>query len=129
MAKSKKTKANGNYVDGFVLVVPKRNIPAYKKMATLAGKVWMEHGAISYSECAGDDVNIKFGVPFPKLAKAKKGEVVFFSFITYKSRAQRDKINAKVMKDPRLSASMNMNKMPFDMKRMSMGGFKAIVNL
>lgn len=126
MAKSKNTKAQGNYVDGFVLVVPKRNVPAYKKLATLAGKIWMEYGAVSYTECAGDDVNIKFGVPFPKLAKAKKGDVVFFSFITYKSRAQRDSVNKKVMKDPRLQ--MDMNKMPFDMKRMSMGGFKAIVN-
>ncbi|HEX2786661.1 MAG TPA: DUF1428 domain-containing protein [Ignavibacteria bacterium] len=126
MAKAKKVQ--GNYVDGFVLVIPKRNIAAYKKLAQLAGKIWMEYGAVSYSECAGDDVNIKFGVPFPKLAKAKKGDVVFFSFITYKSKAQRDKINAKVMKDPRLAACMDMNKMPFDMKRMSMGGFKAIVN-
>lgn len=120
-------KPQGNYVDGFVLVVPKRKVPAYKKLATLAGKIWMEYGAVSYTECAGDDVDIKFGVPFPKLAKAKKGEVVFFSFITYKSKAQRDSINKKVMKDPRLQ--MDMKKMPFDMKRMSMGGFKAIVNL
>jgi uncharacterized protein YbaA (DUF1428 family) len=122
-----KKKVQGNYVDGFVLVVPKRKVPAYKKLAQLAGKIWMEYGAVSYSECAIDDV-IKFGVPFPKLAKAKNGEVVFFSFITYKSRGQRDKINAKVMRDPRLAASMDPNKMPFDMKRMSMGGFKAIVN-
>lgn len=126
MAKAKKVQ--GNYVDGFVLVIPKRNIAAYKKIAQLAGKIWMEYGAVSYSECAGDDVNIKFGIPFPKLTKAKKGDVVFFSFITYKSKAQRDKINAKVMKDPRLAACMDMNKMPFDMKRMSMGGFKTIVN-
>lgn len=127
MAKIKQTQAKGSYVDAFVLPIPKRNLPAYKKMSTLAGKIWMEHGAERYMECIGDDINMNFGLPFPKLVKPKKGEVIFFSFIIYKSRKQRDSVNKKVMADPRLK--MDMNKMPFDMKRMTMGGFKAVVNL
>ncbi len=115
------------YVDGFVLSVPKKNISAYKKIATKAGRIWREHGALEYRECVGDDLNVKFGVKFPKLAKSKAGETVFFSWIVYKSRAHRDKVNAKVMKDKRLQCSMD--NMPFDCKRMAYGGFKPLVSL
>ena len=117
------------YVDGFVLPVPKKNLKAYVRMAELAGKVWKEHGALEYRECAGDDLAVKFGVPFPKCAKVKRGETVVFAWIVYKSRAHRDKVNAKVMKDPRLAASMDAKKMPFDMKRMVYGGFEVLVDL
>ena len=117
------------YVDGFVLVVPKKNLKTYTKIAALAGKVWMEYGALDYKECVGDDVKVHHGLSFPKLTKLKAGEAVVFSWITYKSRAQRDKVNDKVMKDPRLNAMMDPKKMPFDMKRMSHGGFKTLVDL
>lgn len=116
-----------SYVDGFVLPVPKKNLAAYRRMAKAAGKVWSEHGALQFRECLGDDLNHKMGVPFTRLAKAKAGETVFFSFIVYKSRAHRDRVNAKVMKDPRLSKMMEGKKMPFDVKRMAYGGFKAVV--
>lgn len=116
-----------SYVDGFVLLVPKKNLAAYKRISTAAGKVWCEHGALNYCECVGDDLDVKFGRPFPKLAKPKRGEAIVFSYIVYKSRAQRDKINAKVMADKRIT--MDMKKMPFDMKRMSCGGFKTFVEL
>ncbi len=118
-----------DYVDGFVLVVPKKNLAAYRRMSTKAGKVWREHGALDYRECVGDDLNIKMGLPFAKLVKLKPGETVVFSWITYKSRAQRDRIVAKVMKDKRLASSMDPKAMPFDMKRMSYGGFRTIVQL
>lgn len=115
------------YVDGFVLCVPKKNMAAYKRMATGGKKVWMDHGALQYLECVGDDLATTFGLPFPKMAKAKAGETVVFSFIVYKSRKHRDAVNAKVMSDPRLAAMMKNQKMPFDMKRMSYGGFKVLV--
>jgi len=114
------------YVDGFVLVVPKKNLAAYKKLATAAGKVWIEHGALDYRECAGEDLNIKMGTPFPKLAKTKQGETVVFAWITYKSRKHRDTVNAKVMKDKRIQC--DPNNMPFDIKRMSYGGFETLVS-
>lgn len=117
-----------NYVDGFVLSVPKRNLPTYRRMAQQAGKIWMEYGALQYYECVGDDMKPGFGVPFPKLAKVKRGEVVVFSWVVYKSRAHRDRVAAKVMKDPRLNAYMGPNKMPFDPKRMAYGGFKTLVS-
>ncbi len=117
------------YIDGFVIAVPKKNVAAYKKMSTTAGKVWMEYGALAYVEAVGDDVNVKFGLPFPKLAKLKRNEVVLFSYIVYKSRAQRDRVNAKVLQDPRLAWMMNPESMPFDIKRMSCGGFKSIVDM
>jgi uncharacterized protein YbaA (DUF1428 family) len=99
-------------------------------MAAKAGKVWKDHGALEYRECVGDDLNIKMGVPFPKLAKLKTGETAVFSWIVYKSRAHRDQVNKKVMKDPRIHAMMpDPKKSPFDMKRMSYGGFKTIVDL
>ena len=117
------------YVDGFVLPVHRKKLDAYRRMAQKAGKVWREHGAVEYLECVGDDLNVKMGVPFPRRVRAKRGEAVFFSFIVYKSRAHRDRVNAKVMKDPRLASMMDMKSMPFDMKRMMYGGFKALVDL
>jgi uncharacterized protein YbaA (DUF1428 family) len=116
-----------SYVDGFVLTVPRSKMQSYRQMSQRAGKVWREHGAVEYRECVGDDLKMKMGVPFPRLAKAKPGEAVVFSWIVYKSRAHRDRVNAKVMKDPRL-AKMMKEPMPFDVKRMSMGGFKVIVD-
>lgn len=113
------------YVDGFVIAVPKKNLAAYRKMAKLGAKVWKEHGALEYVECVGDDLATAMGVSFTKLAKAKPGETVAFSFIVYKSRAHRDAVNKKVMADPRMHKAPNP--MPFDMKRMAFGGFKAIV--
>lgn len=115
------------YVDGFVLPVPKKNLKAYEKMAKTASKVWIEHGALSYFESVMDDTNASFCVTFPELVKPKKGETIVFAWITYTSRAHRDKVNAKVMKDPRLANMMDMKKMPFDCKRMTYGGFKVIV--
>ena len=116
------------YVDGFVLVVPKKNMAAYTRMAKLAGKVWREHGALDYKECVGEDLKVKCGVPFPRLARTKSGEAVVFSYIVYKSRAHRDRVNAKVMKDPRIKEMGDMESMPFDVKRMTYGGFTVIVD-
>ena len=116
------------YVDGFVLAVPKKNMPAYRRMAAKAGKIWREHGAIEYRECVGDDLKVKFCVPFPRMMKVKPGETVVFSWITYKSRAHRDRINTKVMKDPRLAEMLDPKAMPFDCKRMVYGGFKILVD-
>jgi uncharacterized protein YbaA (DUF1428 family) len=117
------------YVDGFVLPVPKKNIEHYRKIAQKAGKVWLEHGALQYVEAVGDDLNVKFGTPFPKVIKPKPDETVVFSWIVYKSRAHRDKVNEKVMKDPRLAKMMEKGATPFDLKRMVYGGFKTIVDL
>jgi uncharacterized protein YbaA (DUF1428 family) len=115
-----------SYVDGFVLVVPKKNTKAYEKMARMGGKAWMKHGALQYFECRGDDLNIKMiPMTFPKLTKLKPTETVYFSFIIYKSRAHRDAVNKKVMADPELNKAPK--RMPFDMKRMAMGGFKTVV--
>jgi uncharacterized protein YbaA (DUF1428 family) len=116
------------YVDGFLLVVSKKRLPEYRDIARKAARVWKEHGAIDYVECVGDDLNVKFGLPFPKLTKLKAGEVVVFSWIIYKSRAHRNAVNKKVMKDPRLQAMMAPEAMPFDGKRMSMGGFSVLVD-
>jgi uncharacterized protein YbaA (DUF1428 family) len=117
------------YVDGFLLVVPKKNLQAYRRMAQKAGKIWKEHGALEYRECAGDDLKVKFGLPFPKMMKLKAGETPVFSWIVYKSRAHRDSVNAKVMKDPRMNEMGDPKSMPFDMKRMAYGGFKVLVDL
>lgn len=114
------------YVDGFLLPVPKKKLKAYRRMAQKAGKVWREHGALDYMECVGDDLNNKWGAKFPKVARLKPGEMVVFSYIVYKSRAHRDRVNAKVMKDKRITESMNQA-MPFDVKRMAYGGFKVLV--
>jgi uncharacterized protein YbaA (DUF1428 family) len=115
------------YVDGFVLPVPKKNLAAYRKMAKAAGKIWREYGAVDYKECAGDDMDVKMGVPFPKLVKPKRGETVVFSWIVYKSKAHRDSVNAKIIKDPRIARMMSGKKVPFDCKRMAYGGFRTIV--
>ena len=115
------------YVDGFVIPVPKKKLPGYFKIAAKAAKIWREHGALEYKECVGDDLNIKMGITFPKGIKTKAGETVVFSYITYKSRAHRDKVNAKVMKDPRIHALCDPKDMPFDCNRMLYGGFKAVV--
>jgi uncharacterized protein YbaA (DUF1428 family) len=117
------------YVDGFVIPIPKRNLPAYRRMARLAGKVWREHGALEYRECTGDDLKVQMGIPFPRLSRAKPGETVLFSWIVYKSRTHRDRVNARVMKDPRLAAMMAGKAMPFNPRRMSYGGFKVLVDL
>ncbi len=116
------------YVDGFVLPVPKKNLQAYMRIAEKAGKVWREHGALEYLECVGDDLDIKGVVSFPRTIKLKRGETVVFAFIVYKSRAHRDRVNAKVMKDPRLNNMMDGKSMPFDHTRMVYGGFKVLVD-
>ena len=116
-----------SYVDGFVVAVPKDKIPAYKKLATKAGKVWREYGALAYVECVGDDVPVGKLTSFTKAVKLKDGEVVVFSWIVYKSRSHRDAVLKKVMADPRMK--MDMANMPFDGKRMIYGGFKPIVEM
>jgi len=116
------------YVDGFVIPVPKKNLAVYRRIARKAAKVWRDHGALEVLECAGDDLKTKFGLPFPKLAKLKPGETVVFSWIRFKSRADRDRVNARVMKDPRMAAMMKGMTMPFNLKRITYGGFKVMVN-
>ena len=118
-----------HYVDGFVLPVPKKKVTAYLAMARKAGKVWREHGALQYVECIADDVKPGKHTSFPQSVKLKRGEVVFFSYVVYKSRQQRDRVMAKVMKDPRLADMMDPKNMPFDGKRMFWGGFKAMVEM
>ncbi len=117
------------YVDGFLLPLPKKNMETYRRMSAKAGKVWREHGALEYRECVGDDLKVKMGMAFPRSAKVKPGETVVFSWIVYKSRAHRDRVNKKVMKDPRLASMMAGKSMPFDVKRMAYGGFSVIVDL
>lgn len=117
------------YVDGFIVPVPKRKMDAYKRMARLGAKVWMEHGALSYHECIADDVKWGKRTSFPRSVKLKAGETVVFSWIVYPSRAARDRISAKVMKDPRLADMMNPKTLPFDAKRMIYGGFKPFLEL
>jgi uncharacterized protein YbaA (DUF1428 family) len=115
-----------HYVDGYVLPVLKKNLPTYRRLATQMSKVFLAHGALEFRECVGDDLTVKFGVPFPKRIKPKAGETIMFSWITFKSRAHRDRVNAAVMKDP-ICATMPQ-KMPFDPKRMLVGGFKVLVS-
>ena len=117
------------YVDGFVLTVPKKKLQDYRRIAQKAGKIWKEHGALDYKECSGDDLNVEWGITFPRMTKLKRDETVVFSWILYKSRAHRDQVNAKVMKDPRLEKMMDPKNMPFDMKRMAYGGFKVLVQI
>jgi uncharacterized protein YbaA (DUF1428 family) len=117
------------YVDGYVLPVPKRNLGAYRRMAAKAGRIWREHGAVEYRECVGDDLAVKGLMPFPRQMRLKPGETVVFSWIVFKSRSHRDRVNAKVMKDPRLAGSMDPKAMPFDVKRMVYGGFRLLVDL
>ena len=116
------------YVDGFVIPVPKAKLAAYFRMAKKASKIWKEYGALDYKECVGEDLNNPCGLPFPKGIQTKPGETVVFSYIVYKSKAQRDSVNKKIMKDPRIAAMCNPNDMPFDAKRMLYGGFKTIVS-
>jgi uncharacterized protein YbaA (DUF1428 family) len=116
-----------SYVDGFVLAVPTESLPAYKKIAARAGKVWREHGALAYVECTGDDVPVGKLTSFPRAVKLRKDETVVFSWIVYKSRAQRDAVLKKAMSDPRIAS--DMANMPFDMKRMIYGGFKMMLEL
>ncbi len=115
-----------NYVDGFVIPVPLKNLPAYRRMAQKAAKIWKEYGALDYREYVGDDVKVGKHTSFPQSVKLKPGETVVFAWIVYKSRAQRDRINAKVMKDPRLADMMDPKSMPFDGKRLIYGGFKLL---
>lgn len=126
-------KTSVGYVDGFVLVVPKKKLAEYRKMAQGAGKIWKKYGALDYKECVGDDLRPKMGgmkfLPFPKMAKLKPSETVWFSYITYKSKAHRDQVNSKVMKDPVMNDPKWKNKpMPFDIKRFAYAGFKVIVD-
>src|SRR3990172_12409286 len=114
------------YVDGFVLPVPTKNLQAYRRMAQKAGKIWREHGALEFRECVAEDVKVGKLTSFPRSVKLKPGETVVFSWITYKSRKDRDRINAKVMKDPRLANMMDAKNMPFDMKRMIYGGVEGL---
>ena len=117
------------YVDGFVLPVPKKNVEAYRRMAAMAGKVWKEHGALEFRECIAEDVKKGKGLSVASAVDLKPGEVVFFSYIVFRSRAHRDRVNKKVMKDPRLNTMMEGKAMPFDMKRMLYGGFAPVVSL
>ncbi len=117
------------YVDGFVVPVPRRRVQAYVRMARKAGKVWRDHGALDYVECMADDVKWGKRTSFPRGVKLKPGEVVWFSWIVYKSRAHRDRVMKKVMEDKRLADMMDPKKLPFDAKRMIFGGFKAMVRM
>jgi uncharacterized protein YbaA (DUF1428 family) len=118
-----------NYVDGFVIPLPKKNVDAYRRMARKAGKVWREHGALEYRECLAEDAAPGKVTSFPRSVKQKPDETVIFSWITFKSRSHRDRVNAKVMDDPRLKEMMEAKDMPFDGKRMIYGGFEVIVDL
>jgi len=115
------------YVDGYVVPVPKRKVEAYRRMAQKAAKIWREHGALEVNECVADDVKPGKTTSFPQAVKLKPGETVVFSFVIYKSRAHRDRVNVKVMKDPRLAGMMDPKNLPFDAKRMIFGGFKTMV--
>ena len=117
------------YVDGFVVPVPKRKLKAYRRLATRAGKIWREHGAVDYWECVADDVKPGKVTSFPRSVKLKSGETVLFSWIVFKSRAHRDRVNAKAIADPRLAKMMDDKSMPFDGRRMIYGGFKSLVRL
>ena len=116
-----------NYVDGYVLPIPTKKLAVYRRIAQAVGKIWREHGALEYRECAGDDLAVKWGVPFPRQMRTKAGETVIFAWIVFKSRAHRDRVNAKVMKDPRLAKLCDPKDMPMDCKRMVYGGFKVLV--
>jgi uncharacterized protein YbaA (DUF1428 family) len=115
------------YVDGYVLPVPKKNLKAYIRMARMGEKMWRKHGALDYKECVGDDLKTKWGTPFPRVMKLKPGETVIFSYIVFKSRAHRDRVNAKVMKEMD-KMGFDPKDMPFDIKRMVYGGFKVLVD-
>ncbi|MDZ4737618.1 MAG: DUF1428 domain-containing protein [Rhodospirillaceae bacterium] len=116
------------YVDGFVIPIPKKNVKAYASMAKKAARVWIDHGALEVKECVGEDLAVKFGMSFARKLKTKRNETVLFSFIVYKSRTHRDRVNARVMKDPRLH-KMAPKEMPFELKNMMYGGFKTLVDI
>lgn len=115
------------YADGFLMPVPKKNLKAYAAISRKAATVWREHGALDYKECVGDDLAVQGMARFPDLVKPRRGETIVFSWILFKSRAHRDRVNAKVMKDPRMDAMMKPGAMPFDVKRMAYGGFRVFV--
>ena len=115
------------YVDGFVIPMQKRRVKDYLRMAKMGARLWKDHGALAYTECVGEDLKVPFGLGFPRMAKLKAGETVIFSWIVYRSRAHRDRVNAAVMKDPRMAVAMNAA-MPFDPKRFAMGGFEVLVS-
>jgi uncharacterized protein YbaA (DUF1428 family) len=115
------------YTDGFVIPVQKKNLKAYFRMARMAARIWKDYGALDYMECLGDDLKAEFALPFPRGIRTKAGETVVFSFIVYKSKAHRDRVNAKIMKDPRIAAMCDPKDMPFDCRRMLYGGFKVVV--
>jgi uncharacterized protein YbaA (DUF1428 family) len=118
------------YVDGFVIPIPRRSLKAYRRMAAAAGRVWMRHGALEFKECVLEDPARQCGLPFGKLTKVKRGETVLFSFIVFRSRAHRDRVNDLVMKDPRLAWMAELMATDlFDTRRMSYGGFQALVSL
>ena len=117
------------YVDGYLVVVPKKQLKAYRALAAKSGRVWKKYGALELLECVGDDLKVHHGLPFPKLLKLKKDELAFYSFIVYRSRKHRDTVNEKVMADPTIAKMLSGKPMPFDMKRMSHGGFQALVDL
>ena len=116
------------YIDGFIIPLKKSKLATYRRIAKKAGSIWREHGALDYKECIGDDLDIAKVTSFPKLAKARKDETVVFSWIRYRSKAHRDKVNAKVMKDPRFAAMMTVGGCPFDPERMAYGGFTVLVD-
>ena len=115
------------YVDGYVIPIPRKRVAAYRRIARRAGKIWREHGALEFRECVGDDLAVKGLVAFPRLARARRGETVLFSWVVYRSRAHRDRVNKKVQKDPRIAAMGNED-IPVDMRRMAYGGFKVLVD-
>ena len=115
------------YVDGYVIPIKKKNVRAYKKMAALGCKMWMKYGALDYYECAGDDLKVKWGWTFPRMCKLKSGETAIFAFIVYKSKAHRNQVKAKVMKDARFAKMIKGKALPFDGKRIIVGGFKTLV--
>jgi len=125
--KKRSSGSASRYVDGFVLAVPKRNLARYRRLASAAGRLWMKLGALEYRECVGDDMNIKMVQNFPKLARIKRGETVVFSWIAYRNRAHRDRVNRLVMKDPAMARMMKGTPI-FDLKRMAYGGFKVLVD-
>ena len=117
------------YVDGFLLPVARKHLAAYRRVSARAGRIWKEYGALEYRECAGDDLRNRWGDTFPRAARVKPGETVVFSWIVYKSRAHRDRVNAKVMKDPRIEKLMDPSEMVMNPRRMAYGGFKVVVDL
>lgn len=117
------------YVDGFLIPVPKKNLAAYLRIAKKAGRIWCEYGALGYKECVGDDLAVKGLTPFPRAARSKRGEVVLFSYIIYRSKAHRTQVNKRVMADPRIAAMCKSKNLPFDASRMAYGGFKVAVDL